>query len=269
MATHDEFGAIAGYTNSMIEGLRHRFQLVSALRVAEEVQQNLLPRTPPVFSGLDVAGTSIYCDEVGGDYYDYLMLPGGRLGIVVTDATGHGVGAALHMTTARAFLRFGVRHYDGPARLLNDVNRFLTQDSGETGRFTTLFLLEICPDEKTLRWVRGGHDPALFYDPGRDVFEELSGQGMALGIMEDYEFREYERQGWSPGSVILISTDGIREARNPHDEMFGAERLQAVIREHGTGTAEQIQNALIEALVQFQGEAPREDDITLVVIRLF
>ncbi|MCG6919123.1 MAG: hypothetical protein LJE89_16450, partial [Deltaproteobacteria bacterium] len=95
VATHDEFGFIAGHTNTMIEGLRHRTQLITALKLAEEVQQNLLPSAPPSFSGFDIAGTSKYCDETGGDYYDYFDLSKGHLGIVVADASEHGVGAAM------------------------------------------------------------------------------------------------------------------------------------------------------------------------------
>lgn len=268
VATHDEFGTIAGHTNSMIQGLRHRFQLMSALSVAEEVQQNLLPKAPPAVEGLDIAGTSLYCEQVGGDYYDYLDLPGDRLGIVVTDASGHGVGSALHMTTARAFLRFGTRHYQGPARLLEDVNRFLAHDASETGRFTTLFFLEINPAEKLLRWVRAGHDPAILYDSNQNAFEPLSGDGVALGVMPDITFEDTIRQGWNPGDVILVSTDGIPETRDEMGKMYGSERLRKVIQNHALKSAGTILEAIIDSLTQFRGESPQEDDITLVVVKL-
>ena len=157
----------------MIKGLQHRIQLLSALKLAEEVQQNLLPRRPPEHAGLDLAGTSKYCDETGGDYYDFMGLPEGKLGIVVADATDHGVGSALQMATARAFLLFGVRNYHGPSQLIGEVNRYLTRDSRETSRFMSMFFLEIASSAKTLRWVRAGHDPALLYDPGEDSFQQL------------------------------------------------------------------------------------------------
>jgi len=268
VATHDEFGTIAGHTNTMIQGLRHRLQLMSAISVAEEVQQNLLPKAPPVVDGMDIAGTSIYCEQVGGDYYDFLELDGGRLGIVVTDASGHGVGSALHMTTARAFLRFGTRHYEGPARLLQDVNRFLTQDASETGRFTTLFFLELNPPEKRLRWVRAGHDPALFYNAEQNEFETLSGDGMALGVIPDFVFKDSIREGWHAGDIILISTDGISETRNEQGEMFGTDPLKEVVRNHALKPAGTILEAVIDSLTQFRGESPQEDDITLVVMKL-
>ncbi|MGD8268978.1 MAG: SpoIIE family protein phosphatase, partial [Desulfobacterales bacterium] len=159
VATNDEFGLIAAHTNSMIQGLRHRIRLISALKLAEEVQRNLLPTHAPKIPGLDISGISIYCDETGGDYYDYLTFPDGRLGIVVADASDHGVSAALHMTTARAFLLYGTQNVDGLAGLIDDINRHLVRDGLQTGRFVSLFLLEIDPKQKSLRWVRAGHEP--------------------------------------------------------------------------------------------------------------
>ena len=171
------------------------------------------------------------------------------------------------MTTARAFLLFGIRDFTGPARLLDEVNRFLTKDSSETGRFMSTFFLEIDPSKKTLRWVRAGHDPAIFFDSTDDAFIELTGKGMTLGIDEDFQFQEYTRQGWTSGSIVVVGTDGIRETRNTDGEMFGLDRLQEVVRTHAAKSSELIQSAVLEALRTFQGDAPQEDDITLVVIK--
>jgi len=210
----------------MIDGLRHRIRLLSAIKLAEEVQQNLLPQHAPRVSGLDISGTSIYCDKIGGDYYDYFQLPDNRLGIVVADASGHGVGAAMHMTTVRAFLHFGVRHYQGPAQLLNDVNAYATRDSSQTARFMSMFFLEVNPVAKTLRWVRAGHEPALFFNHAGMEFYELDGKGLALGVDEKYHYEENSQKGWNSGDVILIGTDGIHETRNEQDQMFGQNRLR-------------------------------------------
>jgi sigma-B regulation protein RsbU (phosphoserine phosphatase) len=268
VATNDEFGVIAGHTNLMIYGLRHRLKMITALKLAEELQQHFLPKRPPDHPGLQISGTSVYCDETGGDYYDYLELPHGRLGLVVADSADHGVGAALHMTTARAFLLSGAREYEGPANLLTGVNRFLTRDSVETGRFVTMFFLEIDLRARTLKWVRAGHDPALLYDSGKDAFLELNGDGMALGVVEDFHFQEYTHEGWAPGSVVVVGTDGVYETCNPDREMFGRERLRQIIRSHAAASAEAIQKVIIDTLHAFRGDAPQEDDITLVVVRL-
>ena len=117
----------------MIDELKHRFQLIAALRLAEEVQQNLLPDGPPAFHGLDIAGISNYCDETGGDYYDYFRLSNGSLGVVVGDASEHGVSAALLMTTVRALLRQRVAMEGDISKILADVNLELAKDVKETG----------------------------------------------------------------------------------------------------------------------------------------
>lgn len=268
VATNDEFGLIAGHTNNMIDGLRHRIQLISALKLAEELQQNLLPQQDPQVAGLDIAGTSIYCDETGGDYYDYFRLPDERLGIVVADAADHGVGAAMHMTTARAFLHACIRDYQSPAKLLSDVNTYVTRDSLQSGRFMSMFFLEICPKTKSLRWVRAGHEPALIYEQAQKSFGELNGKGMALGVDEDFQYTEFSQNGWNSADIILIGTDGIHEARNENGMMFGQERLREIIRQHAGASAKTIRNAVIDTLRNFRGNASQEDDITLVVIKL-
>ncbi len=268
VATHDEFGAIAGHTNTMISGLRHRFKLIAALKLAEEVQQDLLPQAPPQKKGLDLAGISIYCDETGGDYYDFIDIDTDRIAVVVADASDHGVGAALHMTTARAFLLFGVQHYPDPAKLLTQVNRFLARDSEATGRFMSMFYLQIDLQEKRLSWVRAGHDPAILYDPAQDRFQDLDGDGVVLGVVDDYDFKTSMVQFWSPGTIVLLGTDGIHESRNAQGELFGRERLKQIVKRHANQSAEQIKTAVVSAVDRFRGDAPIEDDLTLVVARL-
>ena len=267
VATNDEFGVIAGHTNSMIDGLRHRIQLITSLKLAEEVQQNLLPHRPPDVPGLDIAGTSIYCDQTGGDYYDYLMLPNGRLAVVVADASEHGVSAAMLMTTARAFLLYGAQKHDEPHELVTDINRFLTKDSYSTGRFVTMFYVEIDTHQKSLRWVRAGHEPAILFDPLEGSFKELFGEGMALGIDADYQSTTYSHHNWSPGTVLFIGTDGIHETQNRNGQMYGRKRLRQVIEDNHTASANEIQQKVIESVQTFRGDLQPEDDITLVVIK--
>jgi sigma-B regulation protein RsbU (phosphoserine phosphatase) len=268
VTTNDEFGFIAGHTNTMIRGLRHRSRLISALKVAEEVQQNLLPRKPPNLAGIDLSGVSLYCDETGGDYFDYLELPGGRLGIVVADAADHGIGSALHMATARAFMRFAAHHYTDPATLLDAVNRDLTRDSAASGRFITAFFLEIDPAHRRLRWSRAGHEPALMWDTAQARFKALNSQGMALGVDAHARYEGTEISGWPEGSVILIGTDGIHEARNAQGEYFGHERLKTLIQEHHQRDAASLKEIILDAVEAFREGFPMEDDLTLVTVRL-
>jgi sigma-B regulation protein RsbU (phosphoserine phosphatase) len=268
VATRDEFGVIAGHTNSMIEGLRHRTELLQALKMAEEVQKNLLPRRTTDFPGVDISGASLYCTETGGDYFDYFRLAKERLGVVVADVSGHGISSALHMTTARAHLIAGVPSYAGGGRLIGSVNRFLSHDIQETGWFITLFWLEIDPTRRLLSWIRAGHDPAIFYDRGRDRFDDLDGEGLALGIDPAYEYREYTRQGWPAGSIILMGTDGLRETRNAKGQMYGLQRLRRIIRGQRDGSSAEIKDAILASVEAYRQDQTREDDTTLVVIKL-
>ncbi|MDJ0984466.1 MAG: SpoIIE family protein phosphatase [Desulfobacterales bacterium] len=267
VATHDEFGVIAGHTNTMIDGLQHRLKLITALKLAEEVQQNLLPASPPAMPGLDVAGISNYCDETGGDYYDYFKLTNGDLGVVVADASEHGVSAALLMTTVRALLRQRVTMENDIARIVTDVNQELARDVAASGRFMTMFFLKIEQATNTLHWVRAGHEPAILYNAEDDIFLELAGEGMAMGVDENLKYQKNNHQEWSPGSIVVIGTDGIRETQNTQGEMFGLNRFRTAIRQHAGKSAEEIKEHIIDDLVKFQGEAPQEDDITLVVVK--
>ena len=268
VATRDEFGLIAGHTNTMIEGLRHRTELISALKLAEEVQRTLLPAGPPQVPGIDVAGASIYCNETGGDYYDYFAAARGAAGhrgrgrVRPRHRRGavHGLGARLHPLEAQGF--------SSPSALARDVNRYVARDCGPTGRFMSMFFLEIDPALKTMRWVRAGHEPALMVDPGAGDFRELGGEGMALGVEDEVAYRDYALTGWGPGTVVVIGTDGITETRSPSGEFFGAGRVRELVRAHAHRPAEHIQAAVLRAVEAFRGDAPQEDDITLVVVKL-
>ena len=266
--TQDEFGLSAVHINTMIEGLRHRIQLLTALKLAEEVQRNLLPTASLRMPGIDLSGTSIYCEETGGDYWDYLLLPDGRLGVVVADASGHGIDAALFMSTARAFLISGAGHYEGPANLIDEVNSYLCRDSDLTCRFISMFFLEIDATGGTLCWVRGGQEPALLFNPVTADFQELGGVGMALGVSIDFKHEEYSQFGWESETVIVIGTDGVSEARNSAGEQFGTDRMKEIILSHASEPAAYIQSALIQASQNFRDGTPQEDDMTLLVVKL-
>jgi sigma-B regulation protein RsbU (phosphoserine phosphatase) len=268
VATRDEFGVIAGHTNNMIKGLRHRSELINALQLADEVQQNLLPQQIFAHPAAEVAGRSRYCTATGGDYYDHFALPGGKLGVVVADSSGHGVSSAIHMTSTRAYLHAGLPTYSDPESLVHQINRFLVRDSRQTGWFITLFLIEIDSAQRRLKWVRAGHDPALLYEPQSDRFQELDGEGVALGVVPDPRLPVHQRDRWQPGAIIVLATDGIREARNPDDEMFGMARLKNVIRAQADQPADRVVSAVIRSLENFLGGRTQEDDITIVVIKL-
>jgi sigma-B regulation protein RsbU (phosphoserine phosphatase) len=130
-----------------------------------------------------------------------------------------------------------------------------------------MFLIVIDTVNKELQWVRAGHDPALVYDPVKTSFKELNGNGTVLGIDAAFTFEENTLSGWSEGQIIVISTDGVWETENSHSEKFGKFRLRQIIRQHRQFPAQEILNAIFNALNEFRGTAPQSDDVTLVIVK--
>jgi sigma-B regulation protein RsbU (phosphoserine phosphatase) len=221
--------------------------------------------------GLDIAGKNVSCDEIGGDYFDFIWRPDstkGPFSVVVGDISGHGVDSALLMTTARAFLRMRASQPGTISEIISAMNRHLTRDVLESGSFMTLFYMTIDPEKSLIDWVRAGHDPAIFYDPARDEFEELKGSGVALGVNEAFDYQQNNRRDLTNGQIIAIGTDGIWEAVNREGEMFGKTRFRHIIRKNADATAGDILNAVYSELSLFTRGQRSEDDITLVVIKI-
>ncbi|BCS89354.1 PP2C family protein-serine/threonine phosphatase [Pseudodesulfovibrio sediminis] len=270
VTTSDEMGVIAGHTNAMISALREGVRMREGLLIAQEVQQHFLPGAPPAMAGLDIAGVSVFSDETGGDFYDFIECDQeacGELGIMVGDVSGHGIGAALLMTTGRAVIRQNAATEPTVARAIDQSNRHLTRDMGETGRFLTLFFMSLNQATQTATWVNAGQQPPLVYDPETDTFSQLMGENIPLGVVEDWQFSEHTMDFPDKGQVILIGTDGAWEARNADGVMFGSGRVKASIRAHHRKNAEEIMTALCDEVMAFAGDGNQEDDITLVVIK--
>jgi sigma-B regulation protein RsbU (phosphoserine phosphatase) len=229
-----------------------------------------MPKTVPQVDGYDIAGQSIPCDETGGDYYDFITPDEWgqeKIGIVVADVIGHGISAALLMTSVRASFRERIFSPGNGVAIVSDVNKRLVQDIEELNLFITMFYSEIDIKEKCFRWVHAGHESALSYDPATDTFDTLGGKGLPLGVMQDCVYTEANIQ-IQPGQIILIGTDGLKEASNPQNELFGNNRLQMVMRDNYRKPAKDILDEVFEALENFRGSAIRQDDETLVVIKV-
>jgi sigma-B regulation protein RsbU (phosphoserine phosphatase) len=269
IATGDERDLLANAFNEMVPQLEERMRIRKDLELAREVQQNLLPREVPTLPGFDIAAATLYCDETGGDYVDFF--PCGEdcegLGVVVGDVAGHGVSAALLMSTVRALFRMRAVQPGTISEVVTDVNQQLTLDTLETGNFITLFYLTIDQKNRIVRWVRAGHDPAVYYDSTIDQFQELHGSGLALGVDAGLHYEGNEKIGFTAGQIIFVGTDGIWETHNLKGEMFGKERLYEIIRSNACKSAEEIKKELLMAMDEFRGRMPRADDVTIVVIK--
>jgi PAS domain S-box-containing protein len=242
-----------------------------SLTLAGEIQKSLLPQHDLRIQGLDIAGRTAACDEIGGDYFDFLQeqeCPNNHIAAVVGDVTGHGVDAALLMTTARAFLRMRASQCGGISQIITEMNRHLAMDFENTGRFMTLFYVSIDPQNRYLEWVRAGHDPAIIYDSVSDTFEELTGTGLALGVDENYIYEEYHKTGLARGQIIALGTDGIWESFNSAGQMFGKERFRKIIRKNAGLTASEIIDAVYRDVNTHARGLKPADDITLVIIKI-
>jgi serine phosphatase RsbU (regulator of sigma subunit) len=240
-----------------------------SLAKASKIQRMLMPKSDPQVEGFDIAGKSVPCDETGGDYYDFINpAEWGRekIGIVVADVIGHGISAALLMTSVRALFRERILSPGAGVAIVSDVNNRLVQDIEEHNLFITMFYSEIDLNEACFRWVHAGHESALHYDSAQDAFATLGGEGVPLGIIGGWAYEE-SKIPFGPGQIILIATDGIKEACNPANEHFGNERLQTVIRNHCRKPAKDILQEVFVALTNFRHTAERKDDETLVVIK--
>ncbi len=272
VVSHEEITALKQAERALRKREQERDRLRQAMQLAMEVQQTLLPRVTPSVPGVDLAGRSIYCDETGGDYYDYLLFgpaPSKILGIFIGDVSGHGVSSALLMAAARSSLRQRAISPGSLADVIGDVNRQITRDLMASGQFITLLGMHVDPRSGRVDWVRAGHEPALLYRAREDRFEELMGEGAApLGLDPDAVFPPNEMAGLVPGDILVLYTDGITEARNPQGTMFGRERIRARIRRRAHQSARRIRDALLDDVRDFIATDGVEDDLTWVVAKL-
>jgi phosphoserine phosphatase RsbU/P len=269
--SNDEIGYTGDAINEMIKGLIEREKIQQALDLAREIQQNLLPRGTLQIDGVDIAGKSVYCDETGGDYYDFMPIGRGgdkKIGIVIGDVSGHGISSALLMSSVRASLRQRAFLPGSTADIISDVNHQLVTDIEDSGQFMTMFFMALDIASKHIDWVRAGHDPAILYNLESDSFDELGGPGIALGVDGNWNFNAHEKEGFPGGRIIFLGTDGVWEVRNRSGEMLGKEPIRDTIRKNSSSSAERILEAIFTTLDDFIGRARIEDDITSVVVKI-
>jgi sigma-B regulation protein RsbU (phosphoserine phosphatase) len=265
-----ELVRLSAEMNEMAAGLRDRMRIRRSLAVAMEVQQALLPKDSPEVEGLDVAGHSTYCDETGGDYYDFLDLSGldgQSLCVALGDVMGHGVAAAMLMATARGILRSRTQESGSLADLLTHMNQLLVHDTGGT-RFMTMLLATLDQEGRALRWASAGHDPPFCYDPASGRFVELEGTGMPLGILEEEAYEEHTFTDVRAGQVFFMATDGVWEMQSPDGEQFGKQRVNDLIAAHHDESAEAIRQHILRALLGFRGDDSQDDDVTFVIVKV-
>ena len=236
-------------------------------RVAREIQQRLFPKGPPACPGFDIAGASFPAEATGGDYFDFLPMLNGRVGFVVGDVTGHGVGPALLMAETRAYLRVLAGRREDPSEILTRANSILAEDVGSE-RFITLFLGCIDPTTRGFVYASAGHPPGYVLDAQGQIKTTLKRTGIPLGMRPDFQFASAPGCVLSPGDIVLVLTDGIEEATAPDESLFGIDRIIEIVRANRTSSAQKIVQTIYEEVRAFANHAPQVDDITAIVIKV-
>ena len=265
---------VAGFREELMQSAQLHEQLRSTqARVAAEIerarriQQDLLPARAPEVDGIEIAHRIAFLGEMGGDYYDFVVCPDGRLAVVCGDVMGKGLGAALLMAMARSVLHGAVEGNDDPGRVLGQVNDALARDLADQHLtyFLTLAFLLYDPRGRRLQFAGGGHTPVLL--ARADDVVQLASAGPLLGVRGGLTFPA-ESLTAAPGDLLVFSTDGITEARNPAGEQFGTGRLAEAVRRCRGEELPAILDGLWEAVDDFRAGADVTDDATIVLARL-
>jgi phosphoserine phosphatase RsbU/P len=259
----------ARLTSAIAEEMAQRERLNREVEIAREVQERLFPQKFPPVAGLDYCGKCRPALGVGGDYYDFLALPGGRLGIALGDVSGKGIAAALMMASLEASLRAeAMRGTDDLGALVQNVNR-LVYDATAENRYATFFYAQYDPSTRCLSYVNAGHNPPMLFRKRESGWqtERLEAGGTVVGLLPQFPYRQ-AAAALERGDLLVIYTDGVSEALNPADEEWGEERMMdAVKRCDGLDAAETIEQVM-RAADDFASGAKQHDDMTLVVLRV-
>ncbi len=260
----EEWSATSGapLLEALAQEIRERERVEQELQVARRIQQASLPEGVPQLEDWQITPYYQPAREVGGDFYDFLKLPKGRLGLVVGDATGKGVPAALVMASSRSMLRAVAQASESPGEVLRSVNDPLVTDIPPS-MFVACFYAILDPESGSLTYANAGHDLPYLWRGGD--CEELRARGMPLELMPGMSYEEKEIV-FEAGEAALFYSDGLVEAHDPKGEMFGFSRLRALVAKHGKQGS--LEEALLEELYSFVGEGwEQEDDITLLTLQ--
>lgn len=262
-------GALAGVAlqrQLLLEEYAKQRKLVHDLEVAREIQQGILPDAAPACAGFDITGWNLPADRTGGDAYDFIELPDGRVGIIAGDATGHGIGPALVAVECRAIIRALAAGSPDLSSILGTTNTLLARDLGGN-RFVTLCLAVLDVPRASLAFASAGHGPLLHYHAATDAFEELEISGPPLGLFDGVSYTPPPPIQMAPGDLFVVPTDGFYEYARRDGEFFGNTRIQDALRAHRAESSAIMASRLYDAVIAFADGAPQLDDMTVVIIK--
>ncbi len=275
--TGDELETLANSFNKMTTDLKIHVEelqcttaekegLLKELEIARGLQQRLLPQVAPSIAGIDIAAHNEPAREVGGDFYDFIPVTEDNWGFAIADVSGKGMPAAMFMGLSRTILRASAAGNHEAAEAIRQANELICRDS-TSGMFVTLFYAVLNTRWKHLRYVNAGHNPPLLFRKGLEEVKQLKTGGIALGINRQIELREASID-LLPGDTLVLYTDGITEAINDRNELFGLDRLVQTIRSNGTLSSKDLIEKIQDDVIRFADGKAQFDDITLMVLKV-
>jgi sigma-B regulation protein RsbU (phosphoserine phosphatase) len=248
----------------LLEAEATKRRMERELEIARGIQMTLLPKQAPQIGGYEVTGWNRSADQTGGDCFDFIRLGEGRLGILLADATGHGIAAALVIAQCRSLVRGFLSHSRDLATAATCINAVLSHDLDDD-RFVTAFIGILDAGTHTLEYIAAGQGPLLWLSDGG--VESLCATGLPLGVLDDTEW-ETERFSFRPGSLLALLTDGFFEAEAPDgDDYFGEPRVVALLGQHGGQRLDGVVTGLHAEIDRFTQGTPQADDLTAVLVR--
>jgi serine phosphatase RsbU (regulator of sigma subunit) len=261
-----QHAAVALDRARLVDQLRQRATVESSLSVARDIQRGFMPRELPQAAGYELASWWFPNEAVGGDYCDVLPMGRDRLGLVIADVSGHGLGPSLIMASCRAALRALLLEHSSPELLLAMLGRALAADL-KNGLFITMIMADLDLVAHRLVYANAGHAPAEHYAAATDTFTALEATGYPLGIEEEPEFPSVPAVTMNVGDLVVLCTDGIVEAMDPNDKPFGLDRLKRIVRQFHTQSARKLVDHLAAQVgAHFIGDSP-PDDLTILVVK--
>ncbi len=257
--------AIAVESAQLYREMAAKERMDRELQVARQIQASFLPDSCPAIPGWQVAADWRSARQVGGDFYDFIELPGGRWGLVIADVSDKGVPAALFMALSRTLIRAAAADGHGPAEVLEHANRVMLADT-RSEMFVTAFYAVLDPQRNVLTYANAGHNPPLLVRGNSGKLLRLHDHGIVLGIVEDVHLAD-NLVDLAPGDVLVLYTDGVTDAINDQEQEFGEERLAEIVQQSAGRPAADIVAAINAAVAGFVGDTPVFDDYTLVVLK--
>jgi phosphoserine phosphatase RsbU/P len=250
---------------ALVADAKHSHELQTAVNMGRRIQNSFLPRNLPDIPGYDVGAWWRPAELVSGDYYDIVRLQNGRLGLVVADVSGHGVGPSLLMASVRAMVHVLTRRRTDPGEIVPLLAETISPDL-DGGTFLTLLMAALDPETHAITYVNAGHGPALLFHRETQSFQTLQSTSLPLGFISDFAPQQALKLTMGPGDLLILATDGVIELLNDANEMFGRPRLEQLIRQHCTLAAPDLVMAIQDAIAEFLGNSQPLDDVTLMVV---